>query len=150
MRPLIPPPALALVLAILMWLAAHFVAVWRFAIPFQWIVALTAFAAGLAFAVLSFRAFRRAGTTVSPRHIEQASALVTTGTFAISRNPMYLGLLLMLAAWAILLGQALNLLLLMVFVVLIATFQIAPEERMLREKFGEAYVDYCRRVRRWI
>ena len=97
-----------------------------------------------------FRNFQRAGTTVSPREIEKASSLVTTGTYAISRNPMYLGLLLVLAAWTIALGQALNLVFPVLFAVLVTVFQIGPEERMLREKFGEAYIAYRKRVRRWI
>ena len=150
MRPFVPPPILTLILAIVMWLVAHFVAGWRFDFPFRLIVAAVVFAAGVAMPVLSFRNFQRAGTTASPLEIDKASSLVITGTYAISRNPMYLGLLLILTAWTIALGQALNLVFPVVFVVWITVFQIGPEERMLRDKFGEAYAAYCQRVRRWI
>jgi protein-S-isoprenylcysteine O-methyltransferase Ste14 len=150
MRPFVPPPLLTLVLAAVMWILAYSVSAWRFDFPFRWLVAAVVLVVGAVIPMLSFRTFRRAGTTTSPRDIGNASSLVTTGPYAISRNPMYLGLLLMLTAWALALGQALNAVFPVLFVVWTTLFQIGPEERMLREKFGEAYAAYCRRVRRWI
>jgi protein-S-isoprenylcysteine O-methyltransferase Ste14 len=106
--------------------------------------------AGLLFAISAFLAFQKAHTTVSPVAIDQASSLVTSGPFAISRNPMYLGLALVLLGWAIGLGAATALAGPVLFVIFVTIFQIGPEERVLREKFGDAYADYCKRVRRWI
>lgn len=93
--------------------------------------------------------FRRQGTTVSPMRPEQASALVTGGLYRFSRNPMYLGLVCWMMALACYLGGTsvwLGPLLLWGW---LDRFQIVPEERALQARFGDAYADYCRRVRRW-
>ena len=93
--------------------------------------------------------FRRQGTTLSPMRPEQASTLVTGGLYRLSRNPMYLGLVCWMMALACYLGGSgvwLGPLLLWGW---LDRFQIVPEERALRARFGEAYAEYCRRVRRW-
>lgn len=93
--------------------------------------------------------FRRQGTTVTPLHPEQASALVTGGLYRLSRNPMYLGLLCWTMALACYLGGLwvwLGPLLLWGW---LSRWQIVPEERALQARFGDGYADYCRRVRRW-
>ncbi|WP_323976077.1 methyltransferase family protein [Aeromonas hydrophila] len=93
--------------------------------------------------------FRRQGTTVTPLHPEQASALVTGGLYRLSRNPMYLGLLCWTMALACYLGGLwvwLGPLLLWGW---LSRWQIVPEERALQARFGDAYADYCRWVRRW-
>jgi protein-S-isoprenylcysteine O-methyltransferase Ste14 len=63
---------------------------------------------------------------------------------------MYLGLLLVLLGFAIWLGNVLAPIMLVAFVLYLTRFQIVPEERVLREKFGEEYAGYMRRVRRWL
>jgi len=94
--------------------------------------------------------FRRAQTTVNPHKPEDAMALVTTGVFAWTRNPMYLGLTVLLLGLAIKLGALSAFLGPLLFVPLIQRFQIRPEEHALRHKFGERYDQYCRRVNRWL
>lgn len=79
-----------------------------------------------------------------------ASSLVTGGVFYISRNPMYLGLLLILIGWALGLGTASPWIVPPVFVIVVTVLQIIPEEQALEKLFGEPYVDYRRRVARWI
>lgn len=96
------------------------------------------------------RQFRQAKTTVDPLHPEAASSLVQGGVFRFSRNPMYLGMALILGAWAVFLGNALALLLVGGFVAWINRFQIAPEERALRAHFGAEFDRYMAEVRRWI
>lgn len=95
-------------------------------------------------------AFDRAKTTVNPLAPEQAAHIVQTGVYARTRNPMYVGMACYLVAWAIWLAQPWTVLGVMVFVLYITHFQIIPEERVLAQKFGAEYTDYCRRVRRWI
>jgi protein-S-isoprenylcysteine O-methyltransferase Ste14 len=107
-------------------------------------------AAGVATAVAAFTRFRRAGTTVDPRDPSKASRLVTHGVFRISRNPMYLGLLLLLIGWAVWLGTASPWLIPPLFVIVITVAQIIPEEQALHKLFGEQYRAYQRRVSRWI
>jgi protein-S-isoprenylcysteine O-methyltransferase Ste14 len=100
--------------------------------------------------VIAFIQFARAHTTPNPHTPEAASALVTTGIYAWTRNPMYLGLSMLLAGWAVRLGTLSPLLGPVLFIVIIRRFQIFPEEHALRARFGEDYDQYCRRVHRWL
>ena len=106
---------------------------------------------GLAFmvAVLAVLTFLREGTSLSPRHPERTIKLVTRGVYNYSRNPMYLSLLLVLLAWGLYLGNAFNTLVAALFVAFMNRFQIVPEERVLLLRFGTAYRQYCKLVRRW-
>ena len=105
---------------------------------------------GVLLARAGFRAFGRANTTVNPVNIEAASALVTSGAYSYTRNPMYLGLVAFLMAWAVYLAVPWTLLGPLAFVLYITRFQIIPEERVLHKKFGDAYAAYQRQVRRWL
>jgi protein-S-isoprenylcysteine O-methyltransferase Ste14 len=89
------------------------------------------------------------GTTTNPLKPEAASALVRGGVFELSRNPMYLGSLLVLTGWGLWLGSPSNILVAVLYGVLIAELQIKPEELALTGLFGQEYADYCREVRRW-
>ena len=97
----------------------------------------------------SLMQFFRSHTTANPIHPGKASKLVTTGVYRITRNPMYVGLLFLLIGWAVLLGSFSTFLLLPIFIFLITTQQIIPEERVLEEKFGQQYLDYKNTVNRW-
>ena len=104
---------------------------------------------GAAIDVTSILSFRRAKTTINPMKPRATSALVTTGTYKYSRNPMYVGLLFFLLAWAAYLGSALTLAGPVLFVLYMNRVQITPEEKVLAEMFGTSYSEYCVRVRRW-
>lgn len=112
--------------------------------------ALALGSAGLGVGIAGVLAFRRARTTVNPWRPERASALVDTGIYRHTRNPMYLGLLLGLLGWAVYLGSLLALLLALAFVPWMNRFQIGPEERALERIFGDDFAAYRRRVRRWL
>lgn len=103
---------------------------------------------GLALLVIANGLFTQAGTNVIP--FRPATALVTTGIYRLSRNPMYLGMFAVLLGCAITVGAATALAVPMVFAAIIQSRFIAPEEAMLRETFGSEYEDYCARVRRWL
>ena len=77
-------------------------------------------------------------------------ALVTTGVYAYTRNPMYLGMALILLGVACTTGIVSGLLVDPVFMAIIELRFIRPEEQMLRDIFGEEFDTYCARVRRWI
>lgn len=94
--------------------------------------------------------FARARTTVNPHRPGNTSSLVISGIYRVTRNPMYLGMLMVLIGWAVYLGGALPLVVTSVFVPFMNRFQIEPEERMMKELFGEAFDQYAANVRRWI
>jgi len=119
-------------------------------IPFSLIIAVLFAVAGVLLDLLSLRQFRKAQTTVNQLSPEKASSLVRTGVFSHSRNPMYVGLVLILFGWAVWLAALSNLVVLALFVLAITEWQIKPEEAVLRSLFGQEYSDYCSSVRRWI
>lgn len=146
----IPPPLVAASFGIAMWAVARWFPLADLAVPGREIVAGLVLLAALTIVAFAIARFVRASTTVDPLHPEAASALVTGGIFRLTRNPMYLGMALILAAWALWLGDGGSVLLVAGFVAYIARFQIAPEERALRAGFGEDFEAYAKRVRRWI
>lgn len=105
--------------------------------------------AGAAVALAGVAAFRRAKTTVNPL-TPGASALVTTGIYGWTRNPMYLGMLLVLLGVGVGLGNFLSVAMAAGFIPLINQLQIRPEERFLTERFGADFDAYRSRVRRWL
>ena len=94
--------------------------------------------------------FRRHETTIDPREPQRSSSLVDTGIYRFTRNPMYLGFLVILTGWAVYLGNLLPFIVLSLYVLYLGKYQIEPEERFLAAKFGEHYDAYRRKVRRWI
>ena len=147
----IPPLALTSVFIALMTLLS-----WRFPqysvdIPLNnFIAILFATAGGLA-SVMGVVSFRNAKTTVNPTKPNQATSLVIKGIYRISRNPMYLGFLLLLIAWGVYLAHLPSLLLLpTIFVIYMNNFQIPSEEEALHIKFGEDFILYKSKVRRWL
>jgi protein-S-isoprenylcysteine O-methyltransferase Ste14 len=106
--------------------------------------------AGVALDLLGLIAFRTSRTTINPLKPERTSALVTGGVYRVTRNPMYAGLGLLLLSWAIFLSALLPFAGPVIFVLYITRFQIQPEERVLKEIFGEEYSSYAARVRRWL
>ena len=94
--------------------------------------------------------FRRAQTTVDPTHPDKASHLVCAGIFQYTRNPMYVGMALVLSAGVLKSGLFLSVLLVPFFVWYMTRFQIKPEERVLQGIFTEEYVQYKQKVGRWL
>jgi protein-S-isoprenylcysteine O-methyltransferase Ste14 len=146
----IPPVALFLLAAALMGGLAALTGSPRFSFTGQLLAAsLLLLAAGLV-GLASVRTFARHETTVNPLRPERASRLVAAGIYRYSRNPMYLSLLLALAAWATWLGSWPALLVVPAFVLAMNRWQIRPEERALAALFGAEYEAYRRSVRRWL
>lgn len=92
--------------------------------------------------------FNKNKTTVKPA--EDPSVLMMSGPFRISRHPMYLGMVMILLGLAIFLGSAIAFLPLMIFMIIIETIFIPEEEKNLKRIFGEGYLNYKQKVRRWI
>ncbi|MEO1150777.1 MAG: isoprenylcysteine carboxylmethyltransferase family protein [Pseudomonadota bacterium] len=146
----IPPPVQLIGTAALMWVVNRHVPGLRIDFPGGDLVGGILIAIGLGVEVIAIAAFVQAGTTVNPIQPEKTRKLVTSGLYRLSRNPMYAGMLLLLSGWVLRLGSGWNIGVLIGFVGLITVLQIKPEEEILREKFGDAYTDYCARVRRWL
>ncbi len=106
--------------------------------------------AGAAILAAAVAAFLIARTTVNPVRPTDAGHLVTTGLYRVSRNPMYLGFALVLVGLAIWIANGAALLAPLVFVVMMTVLQIDPEEKALKDMFGDAYDAYCRQTRRWL
>ncbi len=146
----IPPVVQVLVVGSAMWLLSEQFPATKSSDLWNMVAALVAFSLGAIFALLGVLEFKKAQTTVDPRVPEQTRTLVVSGVYRLSRNPMYIGFLFMLIAWALYLAQLHLVLFLPLFVVYMNRFQIAPEERFMRQKFGEEYVRYMTSVRRWL
>lgn len=147
----IPPPLVAALFGLLMWLAArHLPGALELPIEWRTSLALVVLLAGIAICLAGVLSFRRARTTVNPLKPETASALVSSGVYKYTRNPMYLGFATVLTAWSIFLAWPPALLGVLGFVIYMNLFQIGPEERALASLFGRAFTQYCSRVRRWL
>ncbi|MGV8804479.1 MAG: methyltransferase family protein [Polaromonas sp.] len=146
----IPPPLVAAITAGVMYGVAKLLPLLALSPSLRTGAALALAVAGASFDVAGLLAFRRAKTTVNPMAPHQSSSVVSTGVYRFTRNPMYLGLVLLLLAWAVYLASAWALLGVPVFVAYITRFQIQPEEHVLAARFGRSYADYCARVRRWL
>jgi len=150
MKLLLPPPVQLIFAGIIMGLISKFFSQLNFVFSYQNIFSIGMIVTGLTIELSALIAFLRAKTTVNPMKPDQASKLIVSGLYRLSRNPMYLGMAFLLAGWRLYLGNPINLILWGSFVVSITYFQIKPEEEILLKKFGTDYADYCSRVRRWI
>lgn len=131
-----------------MTLLHHFFPVLQL-IPYPWNASgLVPLAAGIVLNLNADRLFKMHGTTVKP--FEQSSALVTSGAYRFSRNPMYLGMVMILVGVGVLMGSLSPFTLIPVFVIIMDKVFIASEERMLDQRFGDDWRNYRARVRRWI
>jgi protein-S-isoprenylcysteine O-methyltransferase Ste14 len=154
----VPPPIVALLMAVAMWQAAK----WQplVSLPMGLGMRVDTKVTALLAVVLAFFGacfdagalllFVRKRTAINPMKPQNASVLVVSGVYRITRNPMYLGLLCFLLAWTVYLNSIFMLIGPIIFVVYLTYFQIIPEERLLLSMFGDAYAAYAKRVRRWI
>lgn len=144
-----PLPPVLLLVAILLMFALH----WLFPvvqlIGAGWRVAgAVPVAVGLLLNLWTDQLFKSAGTAVKP--FDTSVALVLQGPFRFSRNPMYLGMTIVLAGIAIGLGSATPWLVIPLFIWQLTVRYVVPEERKLKTSFGREYLDYMAKVRRWV
>jgi len=146
----IPPPVYALSLGIIMWLLNQYFPVGRF-IESPWNnIGMVIIVAAIILDSTSLFLFLKKRTTINPMKPSNTEGLVTAGLYKFTRNPMYVGLLVILFGYAIWLGSLTPFLMLPLFYWLITTMQIKPEERILEKKFGQEYLDYKSKVKRWL
>ncbi len=146
----VPPALLMLLFGLMMWVIDHLLPQLKQDWPWHFWVARGVFLVAMTLIATGVYGFRVAKTTVDPTQPENASSVVTSGVYRFTRNPMYLGFLLILVAFMVKLANPLNALTVPLFVFYMNQFQIKPEERALLRLFGEPYSSYLRKVRRWI
>lgn len=148
----IPPPVVLLICGAVMWLIAKFLPQLGFVLPYSvilfWFFLLVGFYLLVRGVVIIFRH----NTTIHPNvdSLPQATTLVVTGIYKFTRNPIYLGMAVALVAWTIFLENWLSISGVIVFIGFITRYQIIPEENALERIFGDEYLRYKKRVRRWI
>ncbi|MGB3152787.1 MAG: isoprenylcysteine carboxylmethyltransferase family protein [Maribacter sp.] len=144
-----PPVLIVIVFALAMYLLNRFLPFGYFDFFGRLLVAKVLVGFAMVILCFSLIQFVSSKTTVDPRTPSKASSLVMGGLYKFSRNPMYLAMLLMLLAFGLKLGNAFNVLLAAGFVSYMNRFQIIPEEKVLLDKFGKDFSEYCTRTRRW-
>ena len=142
-------PPTYLLISLLLMIVLHFVFPVKVIAPLPWsLLGLLLLGAGVVINIIAERTFKEMKTTVRP--FAKASVLVTERIYRVSRNPMYLGMALVLVGTAILLGTLMPFIIIPIFVWLINTLFIKSEERILQEEFGLRWLQYSMHVRRWI
>lgn len=144
----VPPALVGAVVAAGMWCVSYVLPAFTYAPMLVATVGLGL----IGFAIIGWAmlSFLEAQTTVNPMKPSSASVLVTSGAYGHSRNPMYLGMFLILVGWALFLANVLAFLVLPAFILYMNQFQIKPEERALTALFGQEFLEYESRVHRWI
>ena len=146
----VPPPLAGLISGALAWLASAALGPTAIAFPIRLTAVLALLVLGFSITSAGVRAVLRAKTTLNPIKPETSSALVTSGIYRYTRNPMYLGMATWLLAWSAWLGTPVGLLGAPLFMLYMYRFQIDPEERALSTLFGAEFAAYRTRVRRWL
>jgi protein-S-isoprenylcysteine O-methyltransferase Ste14 len=146
----IPPPIITLFFAVIMWGCSLLAPSVEMSLTLRLILSLVLIGLGIFFAIAGVVSFKKAATTVNPLKPETASLLVTSGVYKYSRNPMYVGLVLLLLAWNVYLSTQLSLFGIMGFMLYMNRYQIKPEESALTTLCGREFTTYQAQVRRWL
>ena len=146
----VPPDVVWLLIAGMMWIASAVTPGIALPMALRVGIALVLAGAGVGFIVSARITLDRARTTWSPRAPGCTTSLVTSGIYRFSRNPIYLGMLLVLIGLVVALASPVAVVLSAAFVLYMGRFQIRPEEQTLSALLGQDYRDYAARVRRWV
>ena len=144
----IPPPLIVLVLIVSIYFSSKKIDLIN--IPLQLEISIFILSAGILIFVNPVLQFIKSKTTVNPIQFEEVNKLVTSGIFKYSRNPMYLGMLMIVISTSIFYLNIYSILTPLLFILWINKFQIKREEEFLIEKFGDEYLSYKKKTRRWI
>jgi len=148
MRNRIPPPIVTLFFGLCIYFSQEYFP--ESNLEFLTIFSYIFYFAGLSILILAVSLFKKQNTTVNPIKIENASSLVTCGIFEYSRNPMYLGMALILLGLALMFNLIGGILFTLLFTIYITIFQIRPEEEVMEKLFGEDFFFFLKNVRMWL
>ena len=144
----IPPPLIVLTLIISIYFSSKRIDL--IIIPFQLEISFFILSLGILIFINPVLKFIKSKTTINPIQFEETNRLVTSGIFKYSRNPMYLGMLMIIISTSIFYLNIYSILTPFLFVFWINKFQIKREEIFLTEKFGKEYLSYKNKTRRWL
>ncbi len=146
----IPPLVVTLIFGLIAWGISNWFSSASLSITLFKVASYVIFGLGVVIALVAVIKFKKEDTTVDPTSPSKSTSLVINGVYRYTRNPMYLSFFLWLLAYSLYLGNPINLLSLVFFIIYMNNFQIKAEERVLKETFGNEYEVYSSRVRRWI
>jgi protein-S-isoprenylcysteine O-methyltransferase Ste14 len=146
----IPPPIVFLTAAACIWIIARVTPYLSFSFPYQKTVATIILFTGGVFGITSILSFVIARTTIDSVHVDKVSSFVTSGVYSITRNPMYLALFFVLLGWACILANILAVTVIPLSIFYMNYFQIILEEETLESKYGNEFIQYKTKVRRWL
>ena len=147
MKTLIPPPIVTIVFLFVIFFTKD---LFRFSVTLPSSIGFIIIFAGLMIIFIAARQFKAVNTTINPIKPHNASVLVSKGIFSYSRNPMYLGMLLIIIGFSIIHNLMAVLVIMPLWVIYITNFQIIPEEEAMEILFKEDFLNYCKKTRRWI
>ena len=144
----IPPPLLVLILVISNYFSSKKIDL--ILLPNQNLISFIIFLIGMLILINPIFKFIKSKTTIDPIKFKKVNKLITSGIYKYSRNPMYLGLLMIVISTSIFCLNILSFTTPILFYFWINRFQIKREEIFLKEKFGKEYLFYMTKTRRWI
>jgi protein-S-isoprenylcysteine O-methyltransferase Ste14 len=144
----IPPPIVTATFGLIIYFSKSFSPVYSFENSNMISVIFLLFGLGIFSAAV--QSFKKHKTTINPLSPDKASSLVNSGIFSYSRNPMYLGMLLILLSVSFKFNISGGLFISFLFKIYITRFQIMPEEKAMAKLFGEEFITYKNQTRRWI
>ena len=152
MKAIIPPPVVFLICGILMWATQQFLPLFEFWLPYNRVLFALLLFIGFCISGSGVASILKRKTVIHPhiRSLSKATDLVTTGIYRYTRNPIYLGMAIMLLGWLMFLQNWLSAIAVVIFIVFITKYQIRPEEEALEKIFGEEYLRYKTKTRRWL
>ena len=147
MKTLIPPPIVTIVFLFVIFFTKD---LFRFSASLPSSLGSIIIFAGLMIIFIAARQFKKANTTINPLKPNNATVLVSKGVFSYSRNPMYLGMLLIIIGFSIIHNLLAIIVIMPIWIIYMTYFQIFPEEKAMEILFEEDYLNYCKKTRRWI
>ena len=147
MKTLIPPPIVTIVFLFVIFFTKD---IFRFSIELPTLLGYITIVAGLIIIFVAAKQFKAANTTINPTKPETASVLVSNGVFSYSRNPMYLGMLIIIIGFSIIHNLIAIIVFMPLWMLYMINFQIIPEEEAMKILFKEEFLNYSKKTRRWI
>ena len=144
----VPPPILVLILVVSIYMSQYQLETTH--LPYNNSISLVILLVGALILINPVFKFIKSKTTVNPVKFVKVNKLVTSGIYKYSRNPMYLGMILIIISTSIFYLNYYSVLTPFIFYFWINKFQIKREEIFLKEKFGKDYLSYMSKTRRWI